>query len=224
LNESASLGVETLASVSQTRIKICGITSVDDALCAAQLGADAIGMVFYSKSPRFVSIEQAREIAFSVGPFVTTVGLFVDETQANIESILERVPLQLLQFHGNESADFCEKFSRPYIKALRMQEGLDLERAIKEHLNAVGILLDAYRPGVPGGTGETFDWDRVPKQCVKPIIVAGGLHPDNVADAVKVTQAYAVDVSGGVEKAPGKKDANKISAFISNARTIHNEQ
>lgn len=200
------------------RVKICGITSVADAKLAVQAGADAIGLVFYERSPRAVSIEQAREIAISVGPFVTVVGLFVDAEEAFVNDVLAKVGLHVLQFHGNESREFCEQFKRPYVKAIRMRPQLDVTQAIAEYSSATGILLDAYRPGVPGGTGETFDWQRVPSQSPKPIVLAGGLTAQNVAAAVESTQVYGVDVSGGVESAPGKKDPFKVEQFIHNAK------
>lgn len=201
-----------------TRIKICGITSIADALSAQAAGADAIGMVFYEKSSRHVTIAQASAIAASLGPFVSLVGLFVDAEPSFIRAVLAQVPLQLLQFHGKETEAFCLGFERPYLKALRMRPDLDLERELAHYPSASGILLDAYRPGVPGGTGETFDWQRVPTNTVKPLILAGGLTPENVSQAVGLTQVYGVDVSGGVELSPGQKDANKIQAFINNAR------
>lgn len=200
------------------RVKICGLTRVEDAISTVNARADAIGLVFYAKSPRFVSIETARQIAFAVGPFVTVTGLFVDADPADVENVLKQVPLNLLQFHGDESLAYCESFNRPYIKALRMKPGLDVSQAITAYPSASGILLDAYRPGVPGGTGETFDWEQVPAQSTKPIILAGGLTPENVADAISSTRIYGVDVSGGVESAPGLKDPAKIRDFISNAR------
>lgn len=204
--------------MSRTRIKICGITNVDDAMVVVDAGAEALGLVFYAASPRAVVIEQARAIALVAGPFITVTGLFVDAEQEFVSTVLTRVPLQLLQFHGNETPAYCESFARPYIKAIRMRPELDVAAAIAEHPNASGILLDAYRPGVPGGTGETFDWARVPQQSSKPLVLAGGLTPANVADAIRATQVYGVDVSGGVESAPGKKDHGKITSFINNAR------
>jgi phosphoribosylanthranilate isomerase len=204
------------------RVKICGITSVDDALIAANAGADAIGLVFYEPSPRYVSLEKASAIATAVGPFVTTVGLFVNADVATVYRVLEAVPLQLLQFHGDETAAFCEQFQRPYIKAIRMKPGLDIDLAIQSYPSAIGVLLDAYQKGVPGGTGETFDWDRVPSTSESdalPIVLAGGLTPVNVGTAVKVTQPYGVDVSGGVEQIPGKKDQQKVIEFIKNVKT-----
>jgi len=197
-----------------TRIKICGITSVEDALVVASAGADAIGLVFYEPSPRCVSIEQAAKIAKAVGPFVTTVALFVNADKKIIDSVLRQVSIQLLQFHGDESAEFCEQFARPYIKALRMREGIDVNQLINSYASASGILLDAYTPGIPGGTGETFDWQRIPKNTTMPIVLAGGLTPKNIQAAISQTNVYGVDVSGGVERAPGIKDTIKIREFI----------
>lgn len=204
--------------MSAIRTKICGITSVDDALIAVAAGADAIGLVFFTASPRAVTIEQARHIAMSVGPFVTVTGLFVDAEDTFIRQVLSAVRLHLLQFHGDEPEDFCDQFQRPYVKAIRMRPELNVEQAIAQYPGATGILLDAYRAGVPGGTGETFDWQRVPKHPTKPIVLAGGLTPENVAQAINATSVYGVDVSGGVESAPGKKDAYKVKTFIHNAR------
>lgn len=200
------------------RVKICGITSVADAQVAVKAGADAIGLVFYAPSPRAVSIEQAREIAASVGPFVTVVGLFVNADESYICEVLANVGLHVLQFHGDESRKFCEAFQRPYMKAIRMRPELNVEQAIGDYPSASAILLDAYRPGVPGGTGETFDWQRVPTQASCPIVLAGGLTAENVALAIQSTHVYGVDVSGGVEFSPGKKDPQKVEKFIHNAR------
>lgn len=200
------------------RIKICGITSVNDVLAAINAGADAIGLVFYAASPRAVSITQARQIALSAGPFVSVTGLFVDADPEFILSVLDQVPLQLLQFHGGESEEYCASFKRPYLKAIRMRPELDVHAEIARFSSASGILLDAYRPGVPGGTGETFDWARVPRESSVPIVLAGGLTPSNVGAAIAATSLYGVDVSGGVESAPGKKDHKKIASFINNAR------
>lgn len=200
------------------RIKICGITSVADGLAAVRAGAHAIGLVFYSKSPRAVTLEQATEIAAALGPFVTLVGLFVDAEPEFVRAAAAVAGLQLLQFHGDESREYCEQFQRPYMKAIRMRPELDVVAAINEYPSASGILLDAYRPGIPGGTGETFDWQRVPAQSLRPLVLAGGLTPANVAAAIRATGVYGVDVSGGVESAPGKKDKEKIDQFIHNAR------
>jgi phosphoribosylanthranilate isomerase len=202
----------------RVRIKICGITSVEDALAAADAGADALGLVFYPASPRAVTLAQARQIALAVGPFVSVTGLFVDADPEFVQSVLAQVPLQLLQFHGDESVAYCESFRRPYMKALRMRPELDVQAAVAAYPSASGVLLDAYRPGVPGGTGETFDWVRVPQGMSTPLILAGGLTPVNVAESIAITRVYGVDVSGGVESAPGKKDHSKLTAFINNAR------
>lgn len=200
------------------RVKICGITRVEDALAAAAAGADAIGLVFYAKSPRAVDIEQAREILAALPPFVTSVGLFVDAERSELERILASVPLDLLQFHGDESVQQCEAFGRPYIKALRVKAGDDIAAQVARYPSAQGILLDAYVEGVPGGTGEAFDWSLIPQALSKPLILAGGLCPDNVAEAVSRVRPYAVDVSGGVEASKGVKDVEKVGAFIRAAR------
>lgn len=200
------------------RVKICGITRVEDALAAAAAGADAIGLVFYAKSPRAVDIEQARAILAALPPFVTSVGLFVDAERSELERILASLPLDLLQFHGDESVQQCEAFGRPYIKALRVKAGDDIAAQVARYPSAQGILLDAYVEGVPGGTGEAFDWSLIPQTLSKPLILAGGLRPDNVAEAVSRVRPYAVDVSGGVEASKGVKDVEKVGAFIRAAR------
>ncbi len=199
------------------RIKICGITRPDDARLALRAGAHALGLVFYPRSPRAVDIEQARAVARMAGPFATLVGLFVNAAPEEIEAVLDQVPLQLLQFHGDETSDECTRYGRPYIKALRMRPELDVSAAMAEHPHASGFLLDAYRKGVPGGTGETFDWERVPRNPERPVILAGGLTPDNVSRAIIATRPYGVDVSGGVEAGPGLKDSDKVNQFIFNA-------
>ena len=200
-----------------TRIKICGITQPDDARAAAAAGADAIGLVFYPDSPRAVDPAQAARIVAALPPLVTAVALFVDATAAGIERVLSQVPIDVLQFHGSESADFCEQFKRPYLKALRMKPGSDIASLAAEYAGARGLLLDSFRPGVPGGTGETFDWSRVPT-LQRPLVLAGGLHPENVADAMRQVRPDAVDVSGGVENAPGHKDRKLMQAFCAAVR------
>ena len=204
--------------MSGTRVKICGITNLDDARAVVEAGAEALGLVFYATSPRAVAVEQARAIALAAGPFVVVTGLFVDADPGFVSDVLKQVPLQLLQFHGNEDLAYCESFGRPYMKAIRMRPELEVAAAIARYPSASGILLDAYRPGVPGGTGETFDWARVPQHSTIPLVLAGGLTPVNVANAIRATQVYGVDVSGGVESAPGKKDHGKITSFINNVR------
>ena len=204
--------------MSAVRSKICGITRIEDALAAVEAGADAIGFVFYAKSPRAVTFEQARVIVKALPPFVTTVGLFVNASDQALREILGAVPLDLLQFHGDESAEACESWQRPYIKALRVKAGDDIVAACEAYPGASGILLDAYVEGIPGGTGEAFDWSLIPQGLSKPIILAGGLTPDNVAEAVARVRPYAVDVSGGVEASKGIKDHGKIQAFIKAVR------
>ncbi|BBM02664.1 phosphoribosylanthranilate isomerase [Microbulbifer sp. GL-2] len=200
------------------QVKICGITRIEDALMAVDVGADALGLVFYKASSRYIDPRAAVDIAAAIPPFVTLTGLFVDAAQSEVDQVLELVPLNLLQFHGEEGARYCEQFRRPYIKALRMKDGLDVIAAMAEHPKSRGFLLDAYRPGVPGGTGETFDWDRVPQNSDRPIVLAGGLTPDNVASAIQAACPHGVDVSGGVEQAPGLKDSKKVTAFIRAAK------
>jgi phosphoribosylanthranilate isomerase len=198
----------------RTRIKICGITSEADAIAAAQAGCDAIGLVFYAPSPRFVSIEQAMKIVASLPPFVAVVGLFVDADEQEIRSVLARVRLDILQFHGEESAADCNRYGVPYIKAVRVRESSNLLQYAADYADARALLLDTYKEGTAGGTGEIFDWGLIPAGLPKPVILAGGLHPDNVAQAIHQVRPYAVDVSGGVEKSKGIKDAAKIAAFM----------
>lgn len=203
-----------------TRVKVCGITSEEAAIHASSVGADAIGLVFYGPSSRnLADLGLARAIALACGPFVTVVGLFVDSDTASIDRILSKVPLGLMQFHGGETESFCESFQRPYIKALRMKPNMDVTAEMVKFNSATGILLDAYRPGVPGGTGDTFDWGRVPAKASKPIVLAGGLTADNVKAAVDAVQPWAVDVSGGVEQSPGVKSPQLVSNFIANAKS-----
>jgi phosphoribosylanthranilate isomerase len=206
-------------SAQRTRIKICGITREQDARAAAAAGADAIGLVFWADSPRAVALEQAAAICRSLPPFVSVVGLFVDAEQEWVEQVLAQVPLDLLQFHGDESPAACECYGRPYVKALRMRDGVDIAAQRQRFVSARGLLLDTYRPGVPGGTGEAFDWQRVPAALAGEIILAGGLRPDNVAAAVAAVRPWAVDVSGGVESAPGIKSAALIEAFCASVRS-----
>ncbi|MNF30243.1 N-(5'-phosphoribosyl)anthranilate isomerase [compost metagenome] len=196
------------------RCKICGITRVEDALAAVEAGADAIGLVFYAKSPRAVTVPQAQAILAALPPFVTTVGLFVDSERSELDAILDVLPLDLLQFHGDESPSACEGFGRPYIKALRVRPGEDIAARIGLYGSAAGVLLDTFVPGVPGGTGEAFDWSLVPHGLRMPIILAGGLTPENVRAAIEQVRPYAVDVSGGVEASKGLKDSDKIHAFV----------
>lgn len=206
--------------MSVVRSKICGITRVEDALAAVDAGADAIGLVFYAKSPRAVTVPQAQAILAALPPFVTTVGLFVDCQRSELNAILDAVPLDLLQFHGDESPAACEGFRRPYIKALRVKPGDDIAARIGLYGSAAGVLLDTFVPGVPGGTGEAFDWSLVPQGLSVPIILAGGLTPENVRAAIEQVRPYAVDVSGGVEASKGLKDSDKIHAFVRAVRSV----
>jgi phosphoribosylanthranilate isomerase len=202
----------------RTRIKVCGITRLEDARMAAELGADAIGLVFYSPSPRGIDPEQARAIVTSMPPFVTAVGLFVDPAPEEVESVLRRCSLDLLQFHGDEPPDFCRDFGLPYIKALRVRAGVDLVQYLSPYQAARGWLLDAYHDRLYGGTGESFDWKLIPHDLARPVILSGGLTPANVGVAVRQIKPWAVDVSSGVESAKGVKDAAKIAAFIAGVK------
>lgn len=203
-----------------TRIKICGITRIEDGLAAAQAGADAIGLVFYGKSPRNVAFARARAIADALPPFVTTVALFVDPTVAEVEAAIQAVQPDLLQFHGDESPEFCRGFNRPYLKAVRVRPGLDLLQYAARFAQARGLLLDAFVEGEAGGTGRRFDWGLIPKELPKPVVLAGGLEPANVAEAVRAVRPWAVDVSSGVEAAKGIKDAAKIAAFVNEVKRV----
>jgi phosphoribosylanthranilate isomerase len=210
---SQSLG--SAVTVSRTRVKICGITRQEDALEVVSAGADAIGLVFYAPSPRAVTLEMAQAIVQSVPAFVTVVALFVNPSTKEVRDVLNGVRIDLLQFHGDEENDFCSQFQRPYIKAIRVRQTSDVVASSVRFPDAVGLLLDSYKPGVPGGTGETFDWSLIPASQSKPIILAGGLTPENVALAIEQVQPFAVDVSGGVEASKGIKDHSKINEFIS---------
>ncbi|MBX6393832.1 MAG: phosphoribosylanthranilate isomerase [Burkholderiales bacterium] len=198
----------------RTRIKICGIRDVHHAHVAARLGADAIGLVFYEPSPRNVDPGLAREIVATLPPFVTPVALFVNPGGAEVERVLKTCPVSMLQFHGDEDAAFCASFGLPYLKAVRVRPGLDLLEYFASFESAAGWLLDAYRPGLYGGSGEAFDWDLIPAGLGKPIVLSGGLTPQNVAEAVRRVRPWAVDVSSGVEIAKGQKDEQLIAAFI----------
>ena len=197
----------------RTRIKICGITRPEDAVAVALAGADAIGLNFWPSSSRAISLKQAEEICAAVPAFVSVVALAVDADQSLLEAIA-RLPVDCIQFHGRESPQDCEAAAKPWIRALRVQPGMDVDAEIARYRSARSILLDAYKKGVPGGTGETFNWSLIPKQHRTRIVLAGGLTPENVAQAVCDVRPYAVDVSGGVESAPGIKDAAKITAFV----------
>jgi len=201
-----------------TAVKICGITRPEDALAAARAGAHAIGLVFFAKSPRHVTPTRAAEIIRVLPPFVTTVGLFVDATAEGVRAALAEAPVGLLQFHGDETPEFCRQFKRPYVKAVRVKAGVDLLQYAQDYYDAKALLLDAYVEGLHGGSGAAFDWSLIPRGLPLPVILSGGLTPENVADAVRHVRPSAVDVSSGVESAKGIKDAQKIAAFIKGVR------
>ncbi|MEO7558098.1 MAG: phosphoribosylanthranilate isomerase [Gammaproteobacteria bacterium] len=204
----------------RTRVKICGITRPQDAAAVAAQGGDAIGLVFYPQSPRAVTAAQAALIVKDLPAFVTVVGLFVNAAPAAVRAILADVRIDVLQFHGDEPADACRVYGRPYIKTIVMREGVDVQAQARNYPDAAGLLLDSYDAKKPGGTGQTFEWSRVPTRLARPLILAGGLTPENVAEAIRQTQPYAVDVSGGVESAKGIKDAAKIAAFIRGVNSV----
>jgi len=198
----------------RTRVKICGITRLEDAMAAVNAGADALGFNFYPPSPRYVEVALAADIIRDLPPFVTTVALFVDADRESIAEVLRETRIDLIQFHGNECPDYCAEHGRPWIKAVRMKDNVDLEKVTADYADAQALLLDAYRPGVPGGTGEVFDWQCIPSGLAERIILAGGLHAGNVSSAVRSVRPYAVDVSGGVEISEGIKDQEKIKQFM----------
>jgi phosphoribosylanthranilate isomerase len=206
---------------SRTRVKICGITRPEDALCVAAAGADAIGLVFYADSPRAVTIAQAQAIVDVLPPFVTRVGLFVDASQSYLDSVLDQVELDVVQFHGNESLAQCESVGKEYIKAVRVQETADIVAALEQYPSASALLLDAYHPSLPGGTGEVFDWDKIPTKLAQPVVLAGGLTADNVGLAMQAVRPYAVDVSGGVEQAKGIKSTAKVAQFMAAVKSAN---
>ncbi len=207
----------------RTRIKMCGFTQPEDALKAASIGVDAIGLVFYAPSPRAVEIQHAQNIVHLLPPFVSVVGLFVNAAESEIKNILANVHLDVLQFHGDESVQSCEAYGKPYIKAIRMRDGVDLKAKASAYPSAQALLLDAYQKGMPGGTGSTFEWAAIPDELCKPIILAGGLQPNNIAEAVTQVQPYAVDVSGGIELSKGIKDPFKMVEFVKGVRSVDAE-
>lgn len=196
------------------RVKVCGITRSEDALSAIELGVDALGFVFWPKSSRSVTLDIVRQIETTLPPFINKVGVYVDPTTDWVAETSAAGCLSLLQFHGDESPEFCDQFSLPYIKAIRVKDGIDLLQYATRYRNARGLLLDAYTAGMPGGTGHVFDWALVPQDLPLPVILSGGLNPNNVASAIKQTRPWAVDVSSGVEATKGIKDKIKIAAFM----------
>ncbi|MDX9950758.1 MAG: phosphoribosylanthranilate isomerase [Methylophilaceae bacterium] len=198
----------------RTRVKICGITREEDAIAAVAAGCDAIGLVFYRPSPRYVSPERAAQIVAILPPFVSAVGLFVNAEPAEVEQVKQQVRLDLLQFHGDETSEACERHGMPYMKAVRVKSDTNLLQYAQQFKHARALLLDAFMEGVPGGTGQVFDWNIIPRTFPKPVVLAGGLNPENVVAAIREVRPYAVDVSGGVELNKGIKDAAKIAAFM----------
>ncbi len=208
----------------RTRIKVCGLREPEHARLAGELGVDAIGLVFYARSPRAVSPEQAAAVVAACPPFLTTVGLFVDPDPGAVEGILDRVPLDLLQFHGDECPSDCRRYGRPYIKAIPAGDGTDVRRYAQAYPDAQGFLIDSHAKGETGGTGMAFDWRLWPSDLDRPLILAGGLSPDNVAEAIRRLAPYGVDVSSGVESERGVKDPQRMIAFCREVRRADAER
>lgn len=201
-------------ALSPVRLKICGITRPEDGSLAAELGADALGLVFYPQSPRYVTESRAREVVAVLPPFVNVVGLFMNAEPGFVNRVLSAVPLDMLQFHGDETPEYCESFGRRYIKAVPMMDNTNVAAYTERFATAAGFLLDAVRQGEAGGTGRRFDWSRIPEGLAKPVILAGGLEPANIGEALRLNRCYAIDVSSGVESAKGIKDPEKMRALI----------
>jgi len=209
------------------RVKICGITSIEDAQKVSHAGVDAIGLVFYEKSPRNVSISQALEICTSLPPFVTTVALFLNASTEFVDSVLASVPIDLLQFHGSESPEYCASFNHPYIKVIGMKDIADIaqfDAIAKQYPDAKGFLVDSHAAGKAGGTGETFEWENTPLNYEKPIILAGGLTPENIAKAIRQAPVYGYDLSSGVESQPGRKDKQKVVHLMNEVKRVQCEE
>ncbi|KPQ01443.1 phosphoribosylanthranilate isomerase [Marinobacter sp. HL-58] len=204
----------------RTRVKICGITRKQDAIAASAAGADALGFVFYEPSPRCVTPQVARDLVGVVPPFVVATGLFVNPDADYVKHVLSQVPLDLLQFHGDESPEFCNSFGMRWIKAIRVRQRSDIENAFREFHQASGLLVDAWDPQKYGGTGQAFNWSLIPQSRPLPLILAGGLASDNVSRAVAQVRPWAVDVSGGVESSKGIKDVEKITDFINEVHRV----
>lgn len=207
----------------RTRIKICGLTRETDVIAAVESGADAIGFVFYPKSPRFVTPERAAQLARLVSPFVSVTALFVNAVPQEIEAVLEQVPVSLLQFHGDENEIDCRRWQRPYLRAARVKPGLDLLQYAAHYASANALLLDAFVDGYGGG-GQVFDWSLIPSNLPKPLVLSGGLTPANVGEAIRSVRPAAVDISSGVEISKGIKDAGKIAAFVAAVRAADKEK
>lgn len=216
---SALLYQESCINI-MTRVKICGMTRVEDVIDAVRCGADALGLVFYEKSPRYVSVRQAMELTELIFPFVTLVGLFVNASAETIRGVLKEIPLDVLQFHGDENPVFCAQFGRPYLKAIRVKPGVDLLQCATDFAGAQGLVLDTYVEGILGGTGSSFDWALIPHDLPLPVILSGGLHIGNIGAAINQVRPYAVDISSGVEIDKGIKDPAKMAAFINEVNKV----
>ena len=205
------------------QVKICGITLIDDALVAADAGADALGLIFYEGSPRGIDVEQAREIARTVPPYTTLTALFVNPERSLVERVLKAVPISQLQFHGNESAEFCRDFERPYVKSVAVSTDDEMRQVMREHSASRAFLFDTLVPGKHGGTGKTFDWTKIPAKNVGYRVLAGGLNAENVAEAIRIGDPHAVDVSSGVESSAGVKDHDLVRRFVAAAKLAGKE-
>ena len=208
----------------RTRVKFCGITRAEDARTAIALGVDAIGLVFVPQSRRCVDLAQAREVLAAVSPLVSVIGLFMDAAATEVCKVLDALPLDALQCHGRESPDFCRQFNRPYVKALAMGDAVDVVPTASSYAHARGVLLDAHRSGEQGGSGLSFDWSLIPPSLADRIILAGGLTPENVAAAITQVRPYAVDVSSGIESAPGIKCPRRMQLFMNEVERASAEQ
>ena len=217
------MGLIPTGTEKRVKVKICGITCPEDALVASKLGVDAIGMVFFRESPRAIDFDAAIQIASVLPPEISKVGLFVDAGESEVRDTLNAVPLDILQFHGDEEPEYCNGFSMPFIKAVKMQENVEIDTMAEKYGMGSALLLDTHVAGLHGGTGKSFDWSKVPPSLPIPVILAGGLNPDNVFDAIRQVMPYAVDVSGGVESVKGKKDSSKMKAFVEQVNLANDE-
>lgn len=213
-NTLISNTIRTNAIHTRTRIKICGITQLSDALLIAEQGADSIGLVFHRKSPRFIGLDAALKIRDAMPPFVTITALFMDETEAWVSKVLSSINPDCLQFHGEEPESDCVRWNQPYIKTISMGSAVDVEAYAQQYFSAQGFLFDSNAAGRQGGSGDTFEWSKIPLSFDRPLILAGGLNPANVADAVSQVRPWGVDVSSGVEVSKGVKDLNLVNQFF----------
>jgi phosphoribosylanthranilate isomerase len=198
----------------RTRVKVCGITKKEDALLAADLGVDALGFVFYKDSPRYIDPGKVGEITSALHPFILRVGLFVNSNEDAVRDSIKKSKINFLQFHGDESEKYCNQFNLPYIKSISMKDGVNLLECCSEYRSASALLLDTYNKKLKGGTGEVFDWKKIPNNLSSPLIIAGGLNPENIENLIKLVNPFCVDVSGGVEINKGIKDKEKMKKFM----------